>query len=73
MGRELGRISGPLLADNLLRNGQNLAFDTKVLYLDVVNKRIGFNNSTPVTDLYTPTNIGTTNLIVDNLYDNSNI
>ena len=73
MGRELGRISGPLLADNLLRNGQNLAFDTKVLYLDVVNKRIGFNNSTPVTDLYTPTNIGTTNLIVDNLSDNANI
>jgi hypothetical protein len=73
MGRELGRISGPLLAENLLRNGQNLAFDTKVLYLDVVNKRIGFNNSTPVTDLYTPTNIGTTNLIVDNLSDNANI
>jgi len=73
MGRELGRISGPLLADNLLRNGQNLAFDTKVMYLDVVNKRIGFNNSTPVTDLYTPTTIGTTGLIVDNPSNNANI
>jgi hypothetical protein len=73
MGRELGRISGPLLADNLLRNGQNLAFDTKVLLLDVVNKRVGFNNTAPVTDLYTPTNIGTTNLIVDNPTDAANI
>jgi hypothetical protein len=64
-GRELGRISGPLLADNLLRNGTNLAFDTQVLYLDVVNKRIGANNSAPATDLYTPTAIDTTNIIVD--------
>ena len=72
MGRELGRISGPLLAENLLRNGQNLAFDTKVLFLDVVNKRVGFNNEYPVTDLYTPTDIRTTNLIVDNLTDIGN-
>ena len=65
MGRELGRISGPLLADNLRRNGSNLAFDTKVLYLDVVNGRVGFNSNAPVTDLYTPTAIDTVNLIVD--------
>jgi len=64
-GRELGRISGPLLADNLLRNGTNLAFDTQVLYLDVVNKRIGANNSAPATDLYTPTAIDSTNVTVD--------
>lgn len=72
MGRELGRISGPLLADNLLRRGSNLAFDNRVLYLDVVNKRIGFNNTTPVTDLYTPTAIDTTNLIVDTTADIGN-
>jgi hypothetical protein len=64
-GREFGRISGPLLADNLLRNGTNLAFDTQVLYLDVVNNRIGANNSAPATELYTPTAIDSTNLIVD--------
>jgi hypothetical protein len=69
MGRELGRISGPLLADNLKRNGANLAFDNKVLFLDVVNKRIGFNTATPVTDLYTPTAINTVNLLVDNSAD----
>jgi hypothetical protein len=63
MGRELGRISGPLLADNLLRNGSNLAFDNQVLYLDVVNGRIGANNPAPQTELYTPTAIRSTNLI----------
>lgn len=47
MGRELGRISGPLLSDNLLRNGVNLAFDTDVMYLDVNNKFVGFNTDTP--------------------------
>jgi hypothetical protein len=45
MGRELGRISGPLLADNLLRRGQNLAFETQLLYFDVVNNRVGINNT----------------------------
>lgn len=65
MGRELGRISGPLLADNLKRNGSNLAFDNQVLYLDVVNSRVGFNTNAPVTNLYTPTAIDTVNLIVD--------
>jgi hypothetical protein len=42
------------------------------LYLDVVNKRVGFNTTTPVTDLYTPTSIGSTNLIVDNISDFGN-
>jgi hypothetical protein len=48
MGKELGRISGPLLSDNLLRNGKNLAFDNDVLFLDVNNKFVGFNTNTPV-------------------------
>jgi hypothetical protein len=47
MGRELGRISGPLLADNLLRNGNDLAFETSLLYLNVSNGYIGVNNNTP--------------------------
>ena len=72
MGRELGRISGALLADNIKRNGQNLAFDTKVLYLDVTNNRVGFNTSTPVNDLYTPTAINSTNWIVDATADIGN-
>jgi len=65
MGRELGRISGPLLADNLLRNGADLAFDDKVLYLDVTNGRVGFNTFAPTVELTVPTTAQTTNLIVD--------
>jgi len=64
MGRELGRISGPLLADNLKRNGNNLAFESSLLYLDVVNNRIGFNTSIPTRDLLVKDNTNTTNLIV---------
>ena len=58
MGRELGRISGPLLAENLLRNGNNLAFETNLLYLNVVNGWLGVKTSTPVRPL---TVNGTTN------------
>jgi len=47
----VGRISGPLLKDNLLRNGVNLAFETSLLYLDVVNSRVGINTATPQYDL----------------------
>ena len=43
----IGRISGPLLKANLLRNGQNLAFETDLLYLDVVNRRIGVKTNSP--------------------------
>lgn len=47
----IGQISGPLLQSNLLRNGVNLAFDSNLLYLDVVNKKIGINTSTPAHEL----------------------
>ena len=47
----VGRISGPLLKDNLLRNGVNLAFETNLLFLDVVNSRVGIKTSSPAYDL----------------------
>ena len=47
----VGRISGPLLKSNLVRNGINLAFETDLLYLDVNNNRIGINNSNPQYEL----------------------
>ena len=53
-GRELGRISGPLLSENLRRNGVNLAFDNDKLYLNVVNKYVGFGTSTPTRTLTAP-------------------
>ena len=51
MGRELGRISGPLLADNLKRNGTDLAFENSLLYLNVTTSRIGINSMGPSSDL----------------------
>ena len=62
----VGRISGPLLKDNLLRNGVNLAFETNLLYLDVVNRRIGVNTSTPTNDLSVNGTTRTTNLQATN-------
>lgn len=47
----IGRISGPLLKANLLREGVNLAFENDLLYLDVNNSRIGINNAVPQYDL----------------------
>ena len=47
----VGRISGPLLKANLLRNGVDLAFETDLLYLDVNNSRIGIKTTTPQYEL----------------------
>ena len=58
----VGRISGPLLKDNLLRNGVNLAFETNLLYLDVVNRKIGINTSTPSSELTISGTTQSTNL-----------
>ena len=41
----VGRISGPLLKENLLRDGVNLAFETDLLYLDVVNGKVGIKTT----------------------------
>lgn len=43
----IGRISGPLLSRNLLRDGVDLAFETDLLYLDVTNGRIGVRKNNP--------------------------
>ena len=43
----VGRISGPLLKANLIRNGVDLAFETDLLYLDVNNTRIGIKTANP--------------------------
>ena len=47
----VGRISGPLLKENLLRNGVNLAFETNLLYLDVNNSRVGIRTASPAYEL----------------------
>jgi len=75
--QSLGRISGGLLSDNLknFQDGGDLAFDNDLLYLDVVNKRVGINNyGTSPTALYINGSkiLSTVNLIVDNNFYNQN-
>ena len=62
----IGRISGQLLKSNLIRDGVDLAFETDLLYLDVVNSRIGIRTAAPTTDLDVNGHTHTTNLTVDN-------
>ena len=66
----IGRITGPLLKNNLLRRDYlepsqaNLAFETDLLYLDVLNGRIGINTTAPTHDLQIVGTTRTTNLEV---------
>ena len=60
----VGRISGPLLKSNLVRNGVNLAFETDLLYLDVNNNRVGIKTANPQAELDVNGTIRTTNLNV---------
>jgi hypothetical protein len=69
---QLGRISGPLLKANLLRNGIDLAFENDLLYLDVTNGRVGINTSTPSHELQVDGTTRTTNLEVTNSVSLSN-
>jgi cytoskeletal protein CcmA (bactofilin family) len=69
----IGRISGQLLKSNLLRAGENLAFETDLLYLDVVNSRIGIKTAAPTTDLDVNGHIRTTNITVDNQLNIGNL
>jgi hypothetical protein len=72
MGRELGRISGPLLSANLERDGVDLRFEDDLLYLSVVDTAnpskkvgIGINKLNPTRELFIDNNTHTTNLVVD--------
>jgi len=60
----VGRISGPLLKSNLIRNGIDLAFETDLLYLNVTDNRVGINTSSPQYDLDVNGTSRTTNLTV---------
>ena len=61
----IGRISGPLLKANLVRDGVDLAFETDLLYLDVTNARIGVNKSSPASDFDVNGTLSSNNLAID--------
>ena len=69
----VGRISGPLLKSNLIRNGIDLAFETDLLYLNVNDSRVGVNTNTPTHDLHVSGTTRTNNLLVDTQADIADI
>lgn len=74
----VGRISGPLLKANLLRQGVDLAFETDLIYLkvtdaDPANHRVGIKTNAPTDDLHINGTTRTTNLLVDTLADIADI
>ena len=73
MSNGIGRISGPLLKDNLTRGGVDLAFETDLLYLEVNNNRIGVNTESPARTLNIEGTTKTIDLIVDNSIDAANV
>jgi hypothetical protein len=73
MGIELGRVSGPLLTENLLRQGTDLAFETNLLYLDVTNGYIGIKTDIPVRPLTVSGTTQLLNLLVDTQAEIANV
>ena len=74
----VGRISGPLLKANLIRNGIDLAFENDLLYLDVTdadpaNHKVGIKTTSPTHELHVSGTTRTTNLLVDTQADIADI
>lgn len=70
---QLGRISGPLLKNNILRDGVDLAFETSLLYINVNSGTIGIRSDTNTSRaLFVNQSAKTTNLIVDTISDIAN-
>jgi hypothetical protein len=61
----VGRITGPLLASNLRRDGVNLAVETDLLYIDVINGRIGVRRDNPQFELDVNGTINADKIIVN--------
>lgn len=61
---ELGRIGGQALTDNLLRSGVDLAFETDLLYFDVVDRKISINQTPPIYDLDVNSDVRTNDLTI---------
>ena len=68
----IGRISGPMLYNNLERQGVDLAFDSNLVYLDVTNRRVGINNSSPQYNIDSPGNVKLANVTIQGSAFSSN-
>jgi hypothetical protein len=68
---QLGRISGPLLTDNLVRDGINLSFrnqslDPDLLFLEVTDMKVGINTDSPLYTLDVDADTHATNALITN-------
>jgi hypothetical protein len=62
----LGKVAGPMLKDNLLRNGTDLQIDTDLVYFDVVNRRVGIYNTMPGNTLSVNGSVLASNIYINN-------
>jgi hypothetical protein len=60
-------VKGQILADNLERDGIDLAFDTDLVYLDVGANAVGINTTTPASTLEVVGNITVGNILIPNV------
>jgi len=66
----VGKITGQMLGDtsgNLDRDGVDLAFDTDLIYLDVINRKVGIKTTNPSYELTVNGTTRSTNLEVTNI------
>ena len=68
----IGKISGPMLQNNLERQGVDLSIETDLLYVDVANNRIGINTASPSSDLEIVGNVLATGVTSGNVQIDSN-
>ena len=73
MPYDIGRISGIMLKDNLLRQGVDLAFEDNLIYLDVASNKVGIKTSSPTHDLSVSGTTKVPELLVDNSYFTGNL
>jgi len=66
---DLGRISGPMLKDNLLRGGVDLVFENQLgdnlLYLDVNSSKISINSDSIVRELFVNDAVSSSTFLID--------
>lgn len=60
----IGKIKGPMLYDDLARQGVDLSFDGNLLYLDVTARRLGVGTTSPQYGLDVPANVRVANLTI---------
>jgi hypothetical protein len=69
----LGKISGTMLKDNLLRNNVDLIIDGNLMYFDTLNRRVGINTIIPGNALTVNGSVTASNVyILDNTISSVN-